>query len=915
MTSSAGPTNKLSTHHVTLTDGATTVGLIMCDAQGNPQVRSFQRTGYPRPSLKTYSGNLTQSDYEPPWCAEVQTDWSGGMGYADFNKNSAGYADGSCINTMHAGEIIIGPSANYATMSTRDYCMNWPRLCNRGTMFHYFNGYRYLGQKFTTVGGYTATHIELTLMIYAGTPPTLTVSLYSDVGAAPGVLQQSGTVAVTGFSVGEYQTVRVALAAGVVLAATTSYWIVIDQGAASSVGACWGEMYSTTTGVASRILMSNNGTTWTSLGYDFNLYYRVLPADKYMRAFFGEYRGVGLCALTYEDGTVSDVLMNGECGVASGASSSTTLHVHGKTWTADVWKGCIVKIMKGTGKGQWRLITSNISDELTVSPAWDVTPATLVSEYAIVASDIWTEIGTAAYTAGHGWTAGPPPVVATDMIVANGMVFFALGDAVAVSRLRLYNNAGTWTEVWLNEAAGSMGTYLGRAGDQNGDYLWTLTRGGPSTYNYADISTVDGSGGGASPAALTWLATALNIGNTDSFTSNCLNYGEYGNLYVIKEDGIMQIVDKKPYLVPISELPESCDYRNGIAAIQWNVYLVFSWHNTLLRWYQNSLDNIGMTSTENGLPYNRQGNVAAVVGYPGMLIKAIDAGPNGYSSILAWNAQGWCELYRAPVAGRRIRSMWIQPIPGDAVDRLWFTCGSDIMHLPLSEDPFRHPTTSADVYNHYTYSHQGTFITAWYNLGSDAIKKIFEHINVSLDGNFNGAGLETTVYYQVNYESDTWVKLTTDYAGSSIYAEREIDPTNAHAVTGYHIRFKFVMRNAAYSGDPHDTKYTTRITKTGLDLVARVPHKHKVVMTFRAVDNDVCLPRSAQAHDDYTSADDKLDQLNTWANANTALTTGSVLKRLDSLSVLIEAPDERALKDEQQAQVEGYICQMEWTEL
>lgn len=61
--------------------------------------------------------------------------------------------------------------------------------------------------------------------------------------------------------------------------------------------------------------------------------------------------------------------------VSSTATSgtSTALTDTGQSWTVNEWQNGIVKITGGTGSGQWRQITSNTSDTLTVG-TWDITP-------------------------------------------------------------------------------------------------------------------------------------------------------------------------------------------------------------------------------------------------------------------------------------------------------------------------------------------------------------------------------------------------------------------------------------------------------------------------------------------------------------------------------------------------------------
>ena len=68
-------------------------------------------------------------------------------------------------------------------------------------------------------------------------------------------------------------------------------------------------------------------------------------------------------------------------GTASGGTA-TTLTESTKDWHSDVFKGAIVSIVRGTGYGQIRVISSNTSDTITVSSAFTTTPDT-TSEYKI----------------------------------------------------------------------------------------------------------------------------------------------------------------------------------------------------------------------------------------------------------------------------------------------------------------------------------------------------------------------------------------------------------------------------------------------------------------------------------------------------------------------------------------------------
>ena len=94
MTAYASPGHpELSTHHVVLTNGATVLGLQLCNSRGERDERAVQRLPIPRSSLKMYTGAQKYADLEPPWTPVDQVDWSGGRGGIDFDVDSTKYND------------------------------------------------------------------------------------------------------------------------------------------------------------------------------------------------------------------------------------------------------------------------------------------------------------------------------------------------------------------------------------------------------------------------------------------------------------------------------------------------------------------------------------------------------------------------------------------------------------------------------------------------------------------------------------------------------------------------------------------------------------------------------------------------------------------------------------------------------
>jgi hypothetical protein len=80
--------------------------------------------------------------------------------------------------------------------------------------------------------------------------------------------------------------------------------------------------------------------------------------------------------------TNTTYLVTQDSGTAT-AGGTNTLTDGSKTWTTDEWAsddnlvgGYMVYIYAGTGSGQCRVITSNTSTQLTVSPDWTTNPST-----------------------------------------------------------------------------------------------------------------------------------------------------------------------------------------------------------------------------------------------------------------------------------------------------------------------------------------------------------------------------------------------------------------------------------------------------------------------------------------------------------------------------------------------------------
>ena len=154
MTVTTGPTQINPTHHVKLTDGTNTVGLVLVDGYGRPDVRGFQNNPLGQP-IKIMQGQSPYSDSAPPWDNIEMKDFGGGMGKRDFDSDKSGYYWG-CRAYTHDGKFMIGPQPVW----TGGLYRYWPHY-NFLYVWHTLTPtYPYMATKFTTTATTDITYIH-----------------------------------------------------------------------------------------------------------------------------------------------------------------------------------------------------------------------------------------------------------------------------------------------------------------------------------------------------------------------------------------------------------------------------------------------------------------------------------------------------------------------------------------------------------------------------------------------------------------------------------------------------------------------------------------------------------------------------------------------------------------------------------
>jgi hypothetical protein len=291
------------------------------------------------------------------------------------------------------------------------------------------------------------------------------------------------------------------------------------------------------------------------------------------------------------------------------------------------------------------------------------------------------------------------------------------------------------------------------------------------------------------------------------------------------------------------------------------VNLYFSFLHGFERFYRNNLDDVGPNRDE-GMPDGRRGYVSSMVGYIGRFLYNYDV-VDGYSAIME-SASGTDhhEQYRCDTAGKRIRNLFIQVIPGDTADRLWFTEGDDIAFLTLPGN-----TLKEDTDNTFRFTHEGVLETGWIFSGEGTDVELFTAVRLTTEG------LSSTKCIEWDYRTDetsTWTAMSTSFTSSSV---QEISLN----VSAKRLKLRFRIQT-------NDNTATPIIKSMFVSATLRPETRYTYTMNTEISDNPIDL-QDAQAS---TTASTVLTQLDTWMEANTPLTMSSVFTPFHSKTVFLE---------------------------
>ena len=348
VTVSVSSTSSNPTHHVSISDGTTDIGM---KVKGFP--RNFRQFPYSPSSLQFSTGRQGYGSFEPPYTSIDQKNWIGGRGQLNY-KDASKFYDSYNAWTLTDDVLMPAPLWRFAKglrnenvwmigdklvpgeESTRNSTVSWQSL--QGVTN--FDNYEHMAHKFTTIGAYDVENNWL-FMRYYGTPGDLKVSIFTDdsnpnteVTYSAVTLSTAATIAKAapeGDLVGQLICFQPATSPS--LSATTDYWIVVQCASTDSEasGNYWEIAYGNQGGTAAR---KPDGGSWTATDAR-TFFYRIEESVKNANIHLKEYKR-GLYALTEPaDGSSGKIYLNGDRGIFGVGSVQGSLTTNDSTSEAN----------------------------------------------------------------------------------------------------------------------------------------------------------------------------------------------------------------------------------------------------------------------------------------------------------------------------------------------------------------------------------------------------------------------------------------------------------------------------------------------------------------------------------------------------------------------------------------------------
>lgn len=796
------------THDISLTDGVKTVGLIICDSEGNHHPRGIAKKPVDRIAMKTNVGNTKWGDYDYPWGQIAQEDYSNGIGALEYDSEVTKYFWGVRMNTTSVRKVILAPAVRY-TWGLRKHITTikpkvlWDTLTEGSSS--------YIAAYFTPANDITTSNLFVYVKRIGKPANDLTVEICSDNSGAPSTAIASSAIDVD--DVEERISALYKLSVSASLTSGTKYWVKVYS-ASGTQDNHW-EIGCGDINTMVYTYVSADGSSWGQ--HSRELYYRLTDADTSEEVKIFKYLQATYCVV---NSSTPKLYILGDRGVAvSNTGSLNKLIDSSKSWEVNAWAGCVVKIIDGKGADEeipYRTIVSNTSTELVVSPSWKIEHDT-TTNYVILGSNVWTEI------TGHGLTAR-----VTDVKEINGMCYFCQGDTANIRRWRWYNNSGAATNQFADDGT-NKAVFIEQVRNVE---IWKATHtvisvaSAPTTWTdmtFTNVATFNDSKG--------------YITNIIEYDDKCFIFRE-GAMYAASAYSGTAVIDK----APLNEMAAKSSTYNGFSVTTANQYLYFSYGKTVNKYYSGNMDDISYNNYD-GLPSEYNGYCSHLTAIPGGLIAAIDGMSDKYSSIMIYNNTGWHNLYIAPAVGMRIQNMLVENIDGLEC-RLYFTLNNDVIYMKL---PYMVSKPLQD--ENFEYCHDGYIITGYmYSSMMDAYK-IYRSVKL-----FTENLEEDNIYIEVDYQLDgdtNWHMIDEQYVVSPM---EEHAISEMQGVNGKRIRLRIRFHT-------NDENITPIMKACVVESIIVSDIKYSYTFNYRNKQGDKNLLGEIED----ISAEDKQDIIDYWA--------------------------------------------------
>lgn len=861
------------THMISLSDGVTTIGVNPVNGKGEPDIKTLQRQPYPRGTLAVGNASGQLSERRAPFGEFSRSDWSGGLGLADGERDATRYWYARHVSTHVPGKVMLAPLTHFCRLpaAATNYMGQYANRINLDTAAGSIStqvisdsptGNSRYAVKMTVAANTIVTGCfliaEHTLGSVSGAGGGYHVNVWMETDNAG---SPSGTVAVAAASNTAYSKIGVH-DLGFVFTTTTlaagDYWLVIQvvEG-----------VYTMQT-LASNIFTS--AKIWSTVGASWGAatkipIFEIQTSAEWSDAKFYTYKNQQYMAAqtslfdTSRTAESVQIFQNGVRGSADSNSGNLDYLIDATTTFEDITNQSLVRVYETSNSGDylWRAVESTlIAHQVKMTLAWLAAHSATTTEYVAERTIMWREI------TGHGATKYRD-VAVTD----NGVVYVAQGETVNMRRLREYNNSGTWTVEAAADGTNKADLLLTAYDQKLGHVVWRAR----NTGTRRQVSQAPAQDWGTD---LTF-ATEIGVGGRDERITGMIIYD--GKLAVLQTGSIWMILNSIPDKLSVNM--NSATPTNGRNPEIVPPYLILPYANGIERLYNSLLEDFG-PERDAGLPNEFGGISMDSETIPGGMLMCkdggqsfLDLGPTWHiGAVYLYRNGGWHPVMELPLKWHPL-AITVRRFE-DNKDMLWCATKRGVagMYWPREWDY----TVHTDQVN--LYEPDGYLITGWFDAGSVVLDKWWDRITIHADG--LSATNKVMVYYRTsedgvrtNRPDDTrlWTYIGTT-SGSTTQQEITLN------VTSKKIQF-FLRLVGNYSSTPVLMGYN-------IEYLARVKSAAAYPINIRLTDLGVDREGSAEALG--TSA--MVDQLDAWADSITPLTMRCIREPYDNKRVLIERP-------------------------